>query len=503
MKSTVKCPKCGAEIDVSEVLYHQIQEELSAKFEKESSKKEAELNSLQKELKQKEDAIAEEKSRLQETLNKQLAEEIEKAESRIEISAKKKAQEENSERLNLLEQELNEKSAQLKEFNKALGEIEKLKREKAEIRETILQEQQKEYQKNLQEEKDKFKKQAESELQSKLNEYKNNLDKEKEENREKFELMQNELNEKSKKLQEYNKALSEIEKLKREKDELQGEIEVKMAREYSEKLKISQDEMKRIIEQDNQLTINEYKKKIEDMKAQIDEAKRKAEQGSMQLQGEIQELALENQLRNLFRFDEISEVKKGQKGGDCIQTVRSETGMEIGKIYYESKRTKNFETGWIQKLKEDNLTVNADILVIATQAMPDGETKYLFKEGVWICSFWEVKYLAQALRYGLIQLQTVAITQQNKGSKMELLYNFLTSQEFRGQFEAIMDGFKELKDGYEVEKLRMQRIWKEREKQLDRILMNATGFYGSIKGIAGASIPDIPLLEGDDIRLLK
>ena len=503
IKNTINCPKCGADIDVSDVLYNKIREELQSKFEQESLKKEKDLNAKLKEIQQAKESIALEKENLQATIKRQLDAEIKKAESRIEIEAKKKAQEENSERLNSLEKELNEKSIQLRDFNKALGEIEKLKREKEEIRETILQEQKKEYQKILEDEKERIRKQSESELQSKLQDYQKNLDNEKEENKEKFEIMQKELNEKSNKLKELNKALSEIEKLKREKEELRDEIQLEKEKEFSEKLSEEKSRIKELIEKDHSLKFKDYQKTIDDMKIQIAEAQRKAEQGSMQQQGEVQELELESQLRELFRFDDISEVKKGQRGADCIQTVRSETGIEIGKIYYESKRTRNFDNAWIQKLKEDNLAVNADILVIVTQAMPDGEKKYCFKDGVWICSFWEIRWLSIVLRYGLIKLQSVAITQQNKGTKMEMLYNYLIGQEFRGQFEAILDGFSELRDGYNTERLRMLKIWKEREKQLDRILTNAVSFYGAIKGIAGPSIPDIPMLEGEEIKLLK
>jgi hypothetical protein len=232
--------------------------------------------------------------------------------------------------------------------------------------------------------------------------------------------------------------------------------------------------------------------------------KRKAEQGSMQLQGEIQELELENILRNLYPYDEVTEIKKGQRGADIIQIVKTNQGNECGKIYYESKRTKNFEYGWLQKLRDDNLEAKADVLVIVTEVMPaDTEFEYFYKDGVWICSFSEIKGFSLVLRQGLLQIQAVTITQQGKETKMELLYDFLTSQEFRGQFEAIIEGFKSLQDSYSDEKLKMQKIWKEREKQLEKILTNAVNFYGSLKGIAGASIPDIKMLESGEDNLLK
>jgi hypothetical protein len=245
----------------------------------------------------------------------------------------------------------------------------------------------------------------------------------------------------------------------------------------------------------NILKIKEKEKIIEDLKAQLDEAKRKAEQSSMQLQGEVQELELENLLRSLYPGDEIREIKKGQRGADILQVVKTTQGVECGKIYYESKRTKNFDYEWLQKLRDDNLEVKADILVLVTEKMPEGEDKFFFKDGVWICSFFEIKGLSLVLRHALFQVYSVIITQQGKETKMEMLYNYLTSQEFRDQFRAIVEGFKSLQDSYQEEKLKMMKIWKEREKQLEKILINAANFYGAIKGIAGASIPEIKMLE--------
>lgn len=186
-----------------------------------------------------------------------------------------------------------------------------------------------------------------------------------------------------------------------------------------------------------------------------------------------------------------------------MQIVKRSDGNECGKIYYESKRTKSFNYEWIQKLRDDNLNVKADLLVIVTETMPEGTERFDYKEGVWICSFHELKGLSMVLRQMLIRVNDVMITQQNKGSKMELLYNYLTSQEFRAQFEAIIEGFADLQKSYSDEKLRMQKIWKEREKQLEKILTNAVAFYGSLRGIAGASIPKIKMLEFEKSKMIS
>ncbi len=222
---------------------------------------------------------------------------------------------------------------------------------------------------------------------------------------------------------------------------------------------------------------------------------RKAEQGSMQLQGEVLELALEELLKNTFPFDEIEEVGKGVKGADCIQHVRNALAQPCGKIIYESKRTKAFTNEWIDKLKSDMRATQADIAVIVTEVLPKDMDHFGMKDGVWICRFVDLKALAFLLRDSLIKIHSALATQDNKGDKMQLLYNYLTGNEFKQQIEAIVEGFVFLRESLIKEKLQMEKIWKEREKQLDKVLLNTTHFYGSVKGIAGNAVGDIKLLE--------
>ncbi len=315
-----------------------------------------------------------------------------------------------------------------------------------------------------------------------------------EETSEQITNLQNELNEKSNQVKELNKTKAELEKLKREKDELRDTIVFEKEKELNEKIKDERQKLSKQFEEENNFKLKEREKIISDLKDQLNDAKRKAEQGSIQLQGEIQELELEKLLKGLYLYDEIEEVKKGQRGADIIQTIL-ENGIKCGKIYYESKRTKNFDFNWIKKLKDDNLSIKADILVLVTEALPEGVDKFFLKDGVWICSFFELQGLSFVLRQSMININSIMVTQQGKEGKMELLYKYLTSQEFKGQLEAIIEGFSELQRGYLDEKLKMQKVWKEREKQLERILSNTVNFYGSLKGIAGSSIPSIKLLD--------
>jgi len=254
-------------------------------------------------------------------------------------------------------------------------------------------------------------------------------------------------------------------------------------------------------ETEYQLRLKELEKQLEDQKKLAEEMKRRAEQGSMQLQGEVQELALEELLRAAFPFDEISEVGKGVRGADCIQTVRNAYGQECGKIIYESKRTQSFSPEWVEKLKADMRSQGAIIAVIVTQTMPKDMGNFGERNGVWVCSFTEVKALSYVLRDGVVRVFNASKSQENRGDKMHLLYDYLTSSEFGEQWKAIREGFLSMKQSIQRERDTMERLWKAREKQLEKVLLNAAHIRGSIEGIAGKDAIDINLLEdgGEDL----
>jgi hypothetical protein len=283
------------------------------------------------------------------------------------------------------------------------------------------------------------------------------------------------------------------EKLKIEKEKIEKHAQYKFNKEF--------EKTKEKIEATFLLKIKEKDKIIEDQKRLTEEMKRKQEQGSMQLQGEVQELAIEEILRSVFPFDEISEVPKGISGADVIQKVRSRFGQEVGKIVFESKRTKTVSNEWIQKLKSDAVLVKADICVLITEAMPEGIEKIGQKEGVWICSFNDFKGLVMVIRESLIKINEAFSSQINKGEKMQMLYDYLMSNEFLMQVGAIVDGFSELQKGYIQERNAMERIWKQREKQLEKVLLNTNHFIGSIQGIAGNSITIKQINEQDSLIL--
>lgn len=312
---------------------------------------------------------------------------------------------------------------------------------------------------------------------------------------EQFALLQKELNEKSEQIRELNRTKAEIEKLKREKEEIKEVVEAESQQKLTAQIQEEKEKIRKTEEERNELRIRELLKQLEDQKKLTEEMKRKQEQGSMQLQGEVQELAIEDWLMANFPMDTIDEIKKGARGGDCIQTVHTRTQQNCGTIYYESKRAKDFQPSWIQKFKADIRDKGSDIGVLVTEVLPADMQRMGLKEGIWICTYEEFKGLCFVLRETIVQISSTLVAQENKGDKMHLLYDFLTSSTFRMQVEAIVEGFTQMKADLESEKRSMQRIWKQREKQIEKVIVNTIDMYGSIKGIAGNAVQDVRSLE--------
>lgn len=281
-------------------------------------------------------------------------------------------------------------------------------------------------------------------------------------------------------------------------EEKQKNMEVEIEKRFLEKRKEIEESAIKREQEIFDLKTKEYKLQMEQQQKLIEELKRKSEQGSMQLQGESQELLLEEILQSYFPFDIIEEVEKGVEGADCIQVIRNNSNTICGKIIYESKRTKAWSNGWIDKLKADMRNSGSDVAILVTQVFPKDMEKFGEKDGVWICTFNEVSSVAQLLRNGIIKIYEAQKSQENKGDKMQLLYNYLTGIEFRGQMESIVEGFMAMKQSIMKERIQMEKLWKEREKQLEKVLLSTSGLYGSVKGIAGAGVSNIPLLDGGD-----
>ena len=293
--------------------------------------------------------------------------------------------------------------------------------------------------------------------------------------------------------------------MKAKEEEMELEIQRKLQEQRGEmvdQIRKQEAEKNNIKDTEHQLRVKELEKQLDDQKKLAEEMKRKAEQGSMQLQGEVQELILEELLRNAFPFDLITEVGKGVRGADCVHHVRNQFGQECGKIIYESKRTKDFSIEWIEKLKKDMRSTGVDVAVIVTQCYPKGMDCFGEKDGVWICSFDEVKAVSYILRDGIVKLFSAAKTQENRGDKMHMLYDYLTSNEFSEQWKAIREGFMSMKLSIQRERDAMEKMWKAREKQLEKVMLNAAHIRGSIEGIAGTDTIQLSLTDDDETMLI-
>ncbi|RXK86540.1 DUF2130 domain-containing protein [Filimonas effusa] len=305
-----------------------------------------------------------------------------------------------------------------------------------------------------------------------------------------------------------NKELAFLQKeqeLKNKEAELEIQLQKRLLEErnsLSEQIRKEESERAALKDTETQLRMRELEKQLEDQKKLAEEMRRKAEQGSMQLQGEAQELLLEEILRATFPFDEIKEVGKGVRGADCIQMVRNQFGIEAGKIIYESKRTKDFSIDWIDKLKADMRSLGADVAVIVTQALPKEMDRFGEKEGVYICTFAEAKSVALVLRNAILKIADARRSQENKGDKMVLLYDYLTGNEFSAQWQAIREGFMSMRLSIQRERDAMEKLWKAREKQLEKVMLNAAHIRGSIEGIAGSDAVNLNLLDDADTSLL-
>jgi hypothetical protein len=286
--------------------------------------------------------------------------------------------------------------------------------------------------------------------------------------------------------------------LKNKEEELEISLQRKLQEERTkigEEIRGIEQQKNQTRETDFQLRLKELEKQLEDQKKLAEEMKRRADQGSTQLQGEVQELALEKLLQAAFPFDLVEPIAKGVRGADCTLTIRNNSGQECGKIIYESKRTKNFETDWVEKLKNDMRQQGAQVAILVTRVMPRDMNCFGEKNGIWICNFTEVKALTEVLRDGVIRIFQASRNQQNKGDKMQLLYDYLTSSEFSEQWKAIREGFSSMKMSIQRERDTMEKLWKTREKQLEKVLLNAAHIKGSMEGISGQEEFNMNLID--------
>lgn len=299
--------------------------------------------------------------------------------------------------------------------------------------------------------------------------------------------------------------------LRKERRELEAQtqaLELTITRRLDEERARIREDAKKEADDARHLKDAEKDKLIGDLKKQIDDLKRKSEQGSQQLQGEVLEIALEDLIRQNFSHDDVEPVSKGVHGGDVVQTVRDFTGASCGTILWESKRTKNWNDGWLPKLRDDQRFAKAQIAILVSVELPKGTNTFCHIDGIWVTSTACAIGLATALRAGLIEIATAKRSLEGRNDKMEFLYGYLSGPEFRHHVEGIVESFVSLRDELEAEKRAMNRIWAKREKQLERAVLQTAGMYGDLSGIIGASLQaidalDLPMLaapQGDVLR---
>jgi hypothetical protein len=409
---TINCPKCGAKIDVSEILYRQVQEQLKKEYDEKSAKKEKELEKKVKSLDEEKEKLEKDREHLQKQINEGIKAKLNSEKLKMEKSIREEMKEETDAQIKSLQRELEQKSGQVKDLNKAKAEIEKLKREK---------------------------------------------------------------------------------------NELRDEVALEKEKEYSEKLKEERVKIQKQLDESSTMKIRELEKQLDDQKKLAEEMKRKAEQGSQQLQGEVQELELESLLRSKFPHDLIEPVAKGEHGGDVLQRVVSPLGQQSGTIIWESKRTKAWSDSWLPKLREDQRAAKAEIAVIVSQSLPKNVDLFDLVDGVYVTTPKAALAVALLLRQGLIETASARLATEGQQTKMEMVYQYLTGPRFRQRVQAIVEAFSTMQENLDREKKAITKQWAKREEQIEHVMVATVGMYGDLQGIAGKTMQEI---EGLDMKLL-
>jgi len=472
VNSSITCPNCQAQIEITEVISSQLRATIRGELE-------TELNATRQRLKQQQDELAGQQRELQkkvEAVEEQVRAKLNQERQSLERRLREQMHVElkdRDEQLGELRQEL--QAAQEKEVaaRKREREIEQLKsqldQEKVDLEENL--------RKKLEEERAGLIRQAREKAKEELG----------------IELKDREmaLAELQAKVQQANQKELAFLKEKRELQEKVQSVELEVTRRTQEELKKVREQALKELDDQYKLKLLENEQKVEGLLRQIDEMKRRAEQGSQQMQGEVLEVALEELLKNLFPSDAIEPVAKGIRGGDVIQRVYDEGGMDCGLILWESKRTRHWSKEWLPKLRDDLRVVKASRSVLVSEQLPEHVRHFGQIDGVWVVSWTCVHPVAMALREGLIAVAKGRRAMEGQHGKMELVYNYLIGQEFYNRVAGIAEAFMTMRQDLEAEKRAYQRCWAKREKQLERVVVSTSGLYGDLQGIIGSTLPEI------------
>ena len=307
--------------------------------------------------------------------------------------------------------------------------------------------------------------------------------------------LQEVLKQRDAKLAEAQKTQAELIRKERELNDAKRELDLTIEKRVQSDLSAERDKAKKEAEEELKLKVMEKDQTITAMQRQIEELKRRAEQGSQQLQGEVQELELEALLTTKFPRDTIQPVAKGEFGGDVLHRVFGPTNQICGTILWESKRTKNWSDGWLPKLREDQRAAKAEIAIIISHALPKDIETFGFLDGVWVADPKVTLPVAMSLRQTLIEVACARQASEGQQTKMEMVYGYLTGPRFRQRVQAIVEAFSSMRDDLDREKKAITRQWAKREEQIDRVMNATVGMYGDLQGIAGKTLQEIEGLE--------
>lgn len=299
------------------------------------------------------------------------------------------------------------------------------------------------------------------------------------------------LNQREVKLAEAQKAQADLIRQKRELDDAKRELELTVERRIQEGLFVTREQAKKEAEEGLKLKVMEKEQTIASLQTQIEDLLRRVEQGSQQLQGEVQELELETLLRTKFPRDTIEPVPKGDFGGDTLHRIIGPLGQLCGTILWESKRTKNWSDGWLVKLRDDQRAAKAELAVIVSQTLPKGVESFDLIEGVWVTHSRSMLPVAVALRHSLIEVASARQALEGQKTKTEMVYQYLTGPRFRHRVEAIVEAFSAMQEDLDREKKAIIKQWAKREEQIERVMQATVGMYGDLQGIAGKTLQEI------------
>ena len=485
----IKCPKCDFEISIDEVMTRQMEVKVKKDFEEQQKIKVAEIE-------KRENKIVQQKKEMEEreqNLNKQISKKLAGEKIKLKDEARKEAEEEMKLKTQDLEERLNKKDKKLAEADQKELDMRKEKTEFEEDKKRFELDKVKQIEderENIEE--DAFKRASvENELnEAKLKRQLADAENSKENSKKIFE---EQLAEQDTKLKEANK--NEIE-LRKEKQKLKDEkdaFELQKERQLDEEREKIEEEASKKATEIQQSKINQLNKQLLDATKAKDDLARKLEQGSQQTQGEVLELELEELLKQKFIHDEIVPVPKGKNGADIIQKVINRSGESCGQIVWEVKKTKAWSEGWVQKLKDDQRTVKAELAVIVSAVLPDNVKGFISRDGVWICDIKMAIALATSLRITLEAVAREKAMAVGKNEKVEILYSYLTGVEFKQRVETIVEAFMGMQDGLNKERRVFEKNWAEREKQIQKVITNTVGMYGDLSGLV--ALPQIKMLE--------